>query len=60
MGKVVLGFLGPILPARWRISRPERVAEVLVEAIAAAVPVAMSSNPLAWPDVAVLSGVEAA
>lgn len=38
VGKVVLGFLGPILPARWRISRPERVAEVLVEAIAAGRP----------------------
>jgi uncharacterized protein YbjT (DUF2867 family) len=30
VGKVALGLLGPILPARWRISRPERVAEVLV------------------------------
>ncbi len=35
VGKVALGLLGPILPARWRISRPERVAEVLVEAIVA-------------------------
>jgi uncharacterized protein YbjT (DUF2867 family) len=35
VGKVALDLLGPILPARWRISRPERVAEVLVEAIAA-------------------------
>lgn len=38
VGKIALGLLGPILPARWRISRPERVAEVLVEAIAAGQP----------------------
>jgi uncharacterized protein YbjT (DUF2867 family) len=38
VGKVVLGVLGPIVPARFRISRPERVAEVLVEAIAAGRP----------------------
>jgi hypothetical protein len=30
VGKVALGLLGPILPARWRISRPELGAEVLV------------------------------
>ncbi|WP_209021303.1 NAD(P)H-binding protein [Paracoccus ravus] len=34
LGKTALGLLGPILPARWRISRPERVAEELVGAIA--------------------------
>lgn len=33
VGKVALGLLGPILPARWRISRPERVAQALVGAI---------------------------
>jgi uncharacterized protein YbjT (DUF2867 family) len=38
VGKVALGLLGPILPARWRISRPERVAEVLVEVLAAGKP----------------------
>ena len=38
VGKVALGALGPLLPARWRISRPERVAEVLVEAIAVGQP----------------------
>jgi uncharacterized protein YbjT (DUF2867 family) len=38
VGKVALGLLGAILPARYRISRPERVAEVLVEAIAAGEP----------------------
>lgn len=38
LGKVALGLIGPILPARWRISRPERVAEVLVEAIVAGRP----------------------
>lgn len=38
VGKVALGLLGPLLPARWRISRPERVAEVLVEAIVAGRP----------------------
>jgi len=38
IGKVALGLIGPILPARWRISRPERVAEVLVAAIAAGEP----------------------
>jgi uncharacterized protein YbjT (DUF2867 family) len=34
IGKVALGLIGAILAARWRISRPERVAEVLVAAIA--------------------------
>lgn len=38
VGKVALGLLGPVLPARWRISRPERVAEVLVEGIASSRP----------------------
>jgi uncharacterized protein YbjT (DUF2867 family) len=38
VGKVALGLIGPILPARWRTSRPERVAEVLVEAIATGKP----------------------
>jgi uncharacterized protein YbjT (DUF2867 family) len=38
MGKVALGLLRPLLPARWRISRPERVAGALVEAIAAGQP----------------------
>ena len=38
VGKVALGALGPLLPARWRISRPERVAQVLVEAIAVGQP----------------------
>lgn len=38
LGKAALGLLGPILPARWRISRPERVAEMLVEAIAVGEP----------------------
>lgn len=38
VGKVALGLLGPLLPARWRISRPERVAEVLVEAVVAGQP----------------------
>lgn len=35
VGKIALGLLAPIVPARWRISRPERVAEALVDAIAA-------------------------
>jgi uncharacterized protein YbjT (DUF2867 family) len=38
VGKVALGLLGPLLPARWRISRPERVAGALVEAIVAGQP----------------------
>lgn len=38
MGKVALGLLGPLLPARWRISRPEGVAGALVEAIVAGQP----------------------
>jgi uncharacterized protein YbjT (DUF2867 family) len=38
VGKVALGLLGPLLPARWRISRPERVAAALVEAIVAGRP----------------------
>lgn len=38
VGKVALGLLGPILPARWRVSAPERVAEALVTAIAAGRP----------------------
>ncbi len=32
-GKLVLGLLGPVLPPRWRISRPDRVAKALVDAI---------------------------
>lgn len=32
-GKLVLGLLGPVLPLRWRISRPDRVASALVDAI---------------------------
>lgn len=38
LGKIALSLIGPILPARWRISRPERVAKMLVEAIAAGRP----------------------
>jgi uncharacterized protein YbjT (DUF2867 family) len=38
LGKAALGVFGPMLPARWRISRPERVAEALVEAIAVGEP----------------------
>lgn len=38
VGKLALGLLGPILPARWRISVPERVAAALVAAIAAGEP----------------------
>ncbi|MTH79904.1 NAD(P)H-binding protein [Paracoccus aestuariivivens] len=38
LGKVVLGVFGPILPTRWRISRPERVARALVDAIASGKP----------------------
>jgi uncharacterized protein YbjT (DUF2867 family) len=38
LGKIALSLLGPILPAGWRISRPERVAEMLVEAIVAGRP----------------------
>jgi uncharacterized protein YbjT (DUF2867 family) len=38
IGKVALGLLGPLLPARWRLSQPERVAGALVEAIVAGQP----------------------
>jgi uncharacterized protein YbjT (DUF2867 family) len=38
IGKVVLGFLGPVVPARWRVCPPERVAAALVAAIVAGRP----------------------
>lgn len=38
LSKAALSLLGPLLPARWRISRPERVAGALVEAIVAGQP----------------------
>ncbi|WP_353476284.1 NAD(P)H-binding protein (plasmid) [Salipiger sp. H15] len=38
LGKLALGLLGPVLPRRWRMSRPDRVAEALVEGLAAGQP----------------------
>ena len=38
VGKVALGLLGPLVPARWRISPPERVAEALIAATIAGQP----------------------
>lgn len=38
IGKVGLGWLGPLLPRRWRVSQPERVAQSLVDAVIAGKP----------------------
>lgn len=38
LGKLLLWLVGPILPRRWRISQPRRVAEALVDAIATGQP----------------------